>query len=105
MATRATNTVSLTVRDVKRRGGEVLEQAAALGANQTYNIHFEVANAERLKDEARKQAMEIARKRAKFYAAAAGASLGRRCASPRPWATCNFPLHTSLVRPSAGPTQ
>jgi|KBSSwiStaDraftv2_1062776.scaffolds.fasta_scaffold37536_5 uncharacterized protein YggE len=72
---RAANTVRLTVRDVKRLG-EVLEQAAALGANQTYNISFEVANAERLKDEARKQAMENARKRAELYAKAAGAELG-----------------------------
>jgi uncharacterized protein len=72
---RAGNTVRLTVRDVKKLG-EVLEQAAALGANQTYSIRFEVANAESLKDEARKQAMENARKRAELYAAAAGAQLG-----------------------------
>jgi uncharacterized protein YggE len=72
---RAANTVRLTVRDVKRLG-EVLEQAAALGANQTYNIRFEVANAERLKDEARRQAMENARKRAELYATAVGAQLG-----------------------------
>jgi uncharacterized protein YggE len=72
---RAVNAVRLTVRDVKTLG-EVLDKAAALGANRTNSIRFEVANAERLKDEARKQAMENARKRAELYAKAAGAELG-----------------------------
>jgi uncharacterized protein len=63
------------MRDVKRLG-EVLERAAALGANHTYNIRFEVADAERLKAEARRQAMENTRKRAELYAKAAGAQLG-----------------------------
>lgn len=72
---RAANAVRLAVRDVKRLG-EVLDKAAALGANQTNSIRFEVANAERLKDEARRQAMENARKRAELYAKAAGAELG-----------------------------
>jgi uncharacterized protein len=67
--------IRLVVRDVKRLG-EVLDRAAASGANQTYNIRFEVADAERLKDEARKQAMENARRRAELYAKAAGAELG-----------------------------
>ena len=72
---RVTNQVRLTVRDVKRLG-EVLDQAIALGANHINQISFDLANAETLKDEARKQAMENARRRGELYAKAAGAQLG-----------------------------
>ena len=73
---RVVNQVRLTVREVKRLG-EVLDQAIALGANQINSIGFDVANAETLKDEARKQAMANARRRAELYATAAGAQLGQ----------------------------
>ena len=72
---RVTNQVRLTVRDVKRLG-ESLDQAIALGANQISQIAFDVTNAETLKDEARKQAMENARRRGELYAKAAAAQLG-----------------------------
>jgi uncharacterized protein YggE len=72
---RVMNHVRLTVRDVKRLG-EVLDQAIALGANQVSGISFDVANAETLKDEARRQAMANARRRAELYASAAGVGLG-----------------------------
>jgi uncharacterized protein len=72
---RVVNQVRLTVREVKRLG-DVLDQAIALGANQINSIGFDVANAETLKDEARKQAMANAKRRAELYAAAAGVSLG-----------------------------
>jgi uncharacterized protein YggE len=63
------------VRDVKKLG-EVLDQAIAAGANQVNRISFDVANAETVKDEARKQAMANARRRAELYVAAAGVKLG-----------------------------
>jgi uncharacterized protein YggE len=69
------NQVRLTVRDVKRLG-DILDQAIALGANQINSIGFDVSNAETLRDQARKQAMENARRRAELYAQAAGAQLG-----------------------------
>lgn len=72
---RVVNQVRLTVRDVKRLG-EVLDSAIALGANQINSISFDVANAETLKDEARKQAIANARRRAELYATAAGVKLG-----------------------------
>ncbi len=72
---RVTNQVRLTVREIKRLG-EVLDAAIALGANQVSGIGFDVANAETLKDEARKQAMANAKRRAELYAAAAGVQLG-----------------------------
>src|SRR5262245_3327741 len=73
---RVVNQVRLTVREVKRLG-EVLDQAIALGANQINSIGFDIANAETLKDEARKQAMANAKHRAELYATAAGVQLGQ----------------------------
>jgi uncharacterized protein YggE len=72
---RVVNQVRLTVRDVKRLG-EMLDGAIMLGANQVNGISFDVSNAETLKDEARKQAMDNAKRRAELYATAAGAQLG-----------------------------
>ena len=79
---RVVNQVRLTVREVKRLG-EILDGAIALGANQVNGIGFDVSNAETLKDEARKQAMSNARRRAELYATAAGAQLGSVLRSPR----------------------
>jgi uncharacterized protein YggE len=70
------NQVRITVRDVKRLG-EILDQAITLGANQMHGIAFEVSSAESLKDDARKAAMQNARRRAELYATAAGAQLGQ----------------------------
>lgn len=72
---RVINQVRLTVREVKRLG-DVLDQAIAQGANQINHIAFDIANPETLKDEARKQAMENARRRGELYARAAGGQLG-----------------------------
>ncbi len=72
---RVVNQARLTVHDVKRLG-DVLDQAIALGANQINHIAFDIANPEMLKDEARKQAMENARRRGELYARAAGGQLG-----------------------------
>jgi uncharacterized protein len=72
---RVVNQVRVTVREIKQLG-EMLDAAVTLGANQVNNIAFDVSNAETLKDEARKQAMVNARRRAELYATAAGAQLG-----------------------------
>jgi uncharacterized protein YggE len=72
---RVVNQVRLTVREVKRLG-EMLDAAIALGANQVHGVGFDVSNAETLKDEARKQAIANARRRAELYATAAGVQLG-----------------------------
>jgi len=73
---RVINQVRLTVREVKRLG-DILDQAIALGANQINSIGFDIASAETLKDEARKQAMANAKRRAELYASAAGVQLGQ----------------------------
>ncbi len=71
----AINQVRIIVRDLKRLG-EILDQSITLGANQMGGVSFEVSEAETLRDEARKQAMANARRRAELYATAAGAGLG-----------------------------
>ena len=72
---RVVNQVRLVVRDVKRVG-EILDAAIGLGANQVHGITFEIADTEALKDEARKQAIANAKRRAELYASAAGVQLG-----------------------------
>jgi uncharacterized protein YggE len=72
---RVTNTVSIRIRDLDKIGA-VLDQLVSAGANQMSGIAFNVSKAETLKDEARKQAMANALRRAKLLAAAAGAEVG-----------------------------
>ena len=90
----ANNQVHVVVRDLKRLG-EVLDQMIALGATQMHGIAFDVSTAETLKDEARKDAMANALRRARLYATAAGAEIGpvltiaediRAVPGPRPMA-------------------
>lgn len=72
---RVSNNVNITVRDIDRLG-DVLDKVVQAGANQIGSISFEIAEAEKMKDEARKHAMETAIGNAKLYAEAAGVELG-----------------------------
>ncbi len=72
----ATNQVRLVVRDLSRVG-DILDAALTLGATQMGGIAFDVSAAETLKDDARKEAMANARRRAELFAAAAGATVGQ----------------------------
>ncbi|MEQ1716244.1 MAG: SIMPL domain-containing protein [Hyphomicrobium sp.] len=72
---RAHNMVSVRVRNLDKLG-EVLDQLVTTGANQLNGISFDVSKAETLKDEARKDAIANALRRAKLYAQAAGAEVG-----------------------------
>lgn len=69
------NQVRIVVRDLDKLG-RVLDTAVTLGANQMGGIEFQVSTAETLKDEARKTAMANALRRAKLFAASAGAEVG-----------------------------
>lgn len=69
------NQVHITIRDLTKTG-ELLDKLATLGANQMQGLSFEVSKAETLKDEARKDAVANALRRAKLYAEAAGAQVG-----------------------------
>jgi uncharacterized protein len=72
---RVNNMVSVRVRNLDKLGG-VLDQLVSVGANQMNGISFDVSKAETLKDEARKEAMTNALRRAKLLAAAGGADVG-----------------------------
>lgn len=72
---RVVNQVRITARDLTKLG-ELLDQIVGLGANQAGGISFEVSQAETLKDEARRQAIANAYRRAQLFAAAAGAKVG-----------------------------
>lgn len=63
----ASNTVSIKVRDVARLG-EVLDGLVASGANQVSGPSFEIDQPEAVYDEARRAALEKARRRAEMYA-------------------------------------
>jgi uncharacterized protein len=69
------NQVRILVRAIDTLG-QVLDTAVTLGANQLGGIEFLVSGAETLKDEARKVAMANALRRAKLFAATAGAEVG-----------------------------
>ena len=72
---RVTNAVGVRVRKLDSLG-DVLDQLVTVGANQMNGISFEVSKAETLKDDARKEAMANALRRAKLFASAGGAELG-----------------------------
>jgi uncharacterized protein len=72
---RVNNMLSVRVRKLDKLG-EVLDQLVTVGVNQMHGITFDVSKAETLKDEARKEAMANALRRAKLFAAAGGAEIG-----------------------------
>ncbi len=72
---RVINQVQVTVREIDNLG-EILDSLSTLGANQMSGLSFEVSKAETLLDEARKDAVANALRRAKLFADAAGAEVG-----------------------------
>jgi len=72
---RVSNQVRITARDMSRLG-ELLDTLVKLGANEAGGISFDVSNAETLRDEARRQAIANALRRARLYAEASGAAVG-----------------------------
>lgn len=72
---RVTNQVVVYVR-VLDKLGEVLDEIVSAGANQIQGLAFVVSKEDTLKDDARKEAVANALRRAKLLAAAAGAEVG-----------------------------
>lgn len=72
----ATNTVTIRFRDVKRSGA-ILDALVAQGANQIQGPDLSVDDIESAQDQARQDAVAMARKRADLYAKAAGLSVDR----------------------------
>lgn len=73
---RVSNQVVVLIRDLDQLG-TILDDLVSAGANQIQGLSFEVSKAETLKDEARKNAIANALRRAKLLAAAAGAEVGQ----------------------------
>jgi uncharacterized protein len=103
-----TNQVRITARELKRLG-EVLDQVVSLGVNQISGIAFEVSKAEELKDEARRTAMAHALRRARLYAASAGADVGQvltisedpAAVGPRPMARSSLAAGDLPIEPGS----
>lgn len=72
---RASNRVTVTVRDVAKVGS-VIDTLVTNGANDIGGISFIVAQASKLLDDARPKAIADARRKAEIYAQAAGVTLG-----------------------------
>lgn len=72
---RASNRVTVTVRDVAKIGG-IVDTLVTNGANDIGGISFMIAQPSKLFDEARPKAIDDARRKAEIYAQAAGVTLG-----------------------------
>jgi uncharacterized protein YggE len=72
---RASNTVTVTIRDIAKVG-EILTKVVAAGSNQITGPSFAVSEPEKYLNEARKKAVENALSKATVYAAAANLKLG-----------------------------
>ena len=71
----ASNQVTLRLRDLGKLGA-LLDRLVAAGANDIRGIGFDLADRSRLLDEARRKAVQDAKRRASLVAEAAGVALG-----------------------------
>ena len=72
----ASNQVSVRFRDIAQ-SGRILDALVAEGANQINGPHLTIDKPEAALDEARRNAIEVARARAQLYAQATGKRVGR----------------------------
>jgi len=72
---RATNRVSVTLRDIAKIG-DAIDALVASGANDIGGIGFSVSQSSKLLDDARAKAIEDAHRKAAIYAQSAGVTLG-----------------------------
>jgi uncharacterized protein YggE len=75
VAFQAENQVEITIRELDK-AGEVIDAMSEAGANTIGGLRFTVADPQPHEDEARRLAVQDARRRAELYAAAAGVALG-----------------------------
>ena len=71
-----TNTVTINVRKIDSLG-DILDQAVSAGSNQVYGISFSVTDADKKLDDARKDALADAKRKAELYTSAGGFSVGQ----------------------------
>ena len=79
---RVSNQVVVLVRDLGQLGA-VLDDVITAGANQVQGLSFEVSKADTLKDEARKEAVANALRRAKLLPPPPEPKSGRSCRYPK----------------------
>ncbi len=95
---RVVNLLRITVRDLTKLG-DIIDKAVSVGSNEVGGILFDIAQPAKLMDEARRQAMDIATRKAQLYAQAAGAQLVRVISideqSAAPWRPQNMGVRTS----------
>jgi uncharacterized protein YggE len=101
---RVTNEVQFVARDLDKLG-DVLDQLVSLGANQTSGLSFEATAAETLRDEARKQAVANAKRRAELYATAAGVQLGEILSIDEGGAEPPHPVYMARAAKAAVPIE
>lgn len=75
VAYQASNMVTATVRDVSRLGATI-DAVTGAGANRLYGVSFDVDEPRAALDQARRNAVEDARRKAQLFADAAGVKLG-----------------------------
>jgi uncharacterized protein YggE len=98
------NLVHVKLHDTKRLG-VVLDKVVALGSNEVSTIEFSSSKAEGMRDEARKKAVENAKRMADIYTKAAGVELGQVLSisegeveqGPRP-----MPMRAAVAKASPG---
>jgi len=73
---RASNNVSVIIRDLDNVGG-VLDELVTAGANNVNGVSFYIEDTQSLMDDARRKAVEDALRRATILAGTAGANLGK----------------------------
>lgn len=100
---RATNQVAIRLRNVDQLS-ELLDRAVGAGANDISGIEFVVSDRDKLLDQARRDAIADAKRKAEIYAAAAGAAVGRPTAieeggvaPPRPLAEMRIRAATPVA--------
>src|ERR1700692_1218226 len=94
---RASNRVTVRLHDVTKVAG-VIDTLVAAGANDIGGINFMVANASKLLDDARTQAVADARRKAEIYAKAAGVTLGAPLSLPEDGAPGPVAFRSMVVR-------
>lgn len=97
------NTVTIQFGPVEK-AGEVVDRLIGKGANRIEGLSFEVSDAEKRLDGARRAAVEAARAKAELYAAAAGVRLGRILEIGEGAVSVPGPRPLATMRMAAAPT-
>ena len=97
---RDSNRVDIIVRDIARLG-ETLDAVVSLGSNTIGGMRFSIAGPKKLSGEARRRAVDDARRKAALYAQAAGVKLGPIMLISESGGARPQPLHFAAARMEA----